>query len=315
MSAGPPLPADLWDSLPPEARALIQALRAEAAEMQARVRALQRNVQELQERLNQNSTNSSRPPSTDPSTVKRRPPSPASGRLSGGQPGHERQRRPLLPPDHVQILKPTRCRRCGHALRGDDPKPLRHQVLELPKIRPDVTEYQLHRLCCFRCGVSSCASLPAGVPTGGQGPRLQALLALMARAYRMSKRMVQTFYADVLGVPVCAGQVCASEAETAAATDPVVGELREYVRGQPANGNRSRVEGNTRIGPDSECGVAGGRWRGQRSGTPGGAQTGQSVTRVAPAPRQRFGEADSSQNELETGARPLAIRRAIVCWW
>jgi transposase len=57
----------------------------------------------------------------------------------------------------------------------------------------------------------------------------------MTGAYRMSKRMVQTFCADVLGVPVCAGQVCASEAETAAATEPVVDELREYVKSQPAN--------------------------------------------------------------------------------
>jgi transposase len=64
---------------------------------------------------------------------------------------------------------------------------------------------------------------------------LQAVLALMAGAYRMSKRMVQTFCADVLGVPICAGQVCACEAETAAATEPVVRELREYVRSQPAN--------------------------------------------------------------------------------
>jgi transposase len=235
MSARPPLPADLWDSLPPEARALILAQRAELAALRAEVQALQRQVQELSDRLNQNSTNSSRPPSTAPPTAKRRAPRPPSGRSCGGQPGHRLQRRPLLPPDHVQALKPTRCRRCGHALRGEDPQPLRHQVLELPKIRPEVTEYRLHRLCCPRCGASTCSSLPAGVPAGGQGPRLQAVLALMTGAYRMSKRMVQTFCADVLGAPVCAGQVCASEAETAAATEPVVQELREYARRQPAN--------------------------------------------------------------------------------
>jgi transposase len=228
MSAGPPLPADLWDSLPPEARALILALRAEVAQLRAK-------VQELQDRLNQNSTNSSRPPSTDPPAVKRRPPRPPSGRRPGGQPGHERQQRPLLPPDHTEVLKPTQCRRCGHALAGADPQPLRHQVLELPPIRPEVTEYQLHRLHCPRCGLPTCAALPAGVPTGGQGPRLQAVLALMTGAYRLSKRMVETFCADVLGVPVCAGQVCASEAETAAAIDAVVQELRDYVRRQPAN--------------------------------------------------------------------------------
>jgi transposase len=108
-------------------------------------------------------------------------------------------------------------------------------VLELPPIRPEVTEYQLHRLRCPRCGASTCAALPAGVPTGGQGPRLQAVLALMTGAYRMSKRMVQAFCADVLGVPVCAGQVCASEAQTAAATEAVVQQLRDFVREQPAN--------------------------------------------------------------------------------
>src|SRR5262249_61597027 len=57
----------------------------------------------------------------------------------------------------------------------------------------------------------------------------------MTGAYRMSKRMVQPFCADVLGVPVCAGQVCASEAATVAATEPVTQELKEYVRSQPAN--------------------------------------------------------------------------------
>jgi transposase len=73
------------------------------------------------------------------------------------------------------------------------------------------------------------------VPGGGQGPRLQAVLALMTGAYRMSKRMAQTFCADVFGVPVCAGQICASEAETAAATEAAVKELRDFVRCQPAN--------------------------------------------------------------------------------
>jgi transposase len=235
MSARPPLSADLWDSLPTEGRALVLALRAEVAGLQVQVQALRQQIQDLQEQLNQNSTNSSRPPSTDPPAVKRRPPRPPSGRRSGGQPGHERQQRPFLSPDCTEILKPAHCRRCGHALAGADPQPLRRQVLELPPIKPEVTEYQLHRLRCPRCGVSTCARLPDGVPAGGQGPRLQAVLALMTGAYRMSKRMVQTFCADVLGVPVCAGQVCASEAQTAAATDAVVKEVRDYVRSQPAN--------------------------------------------------------------------------------
>src|SRR5262249_46391363 len=187
MSEGPPLSADLWGRLPAEAQALILALRAEVAELRAKVKEQQQHITQLQERLNQNSTNSSRPPSADPPT--------SLGRGRGGQPGHERQQPPLLPPAHTEVLKPSRCRRCGHALQGDDPQPLRHQVLELPKIRPEVTEYRLHRLRCPACGLATCASLPAGVPSGGQGPRLQAALALMAGAYRMSKRIAPTFCA------------------------------------------------------------------------------------------------------------------------
>jgi transposase len=235
MSARPPLPADLWDSLPAEARALILALRTQVGELQTKLLCLQQQVQTLQDQLNQNSTNSSRPPSTDPPAVKRRPPGSPSSRKGGGQPRHERQQRPLLPPDHLVSLKPSRCRGCGHSLSGQDSRPLRHQVLELPAIRPEVTEYQLHRLTCPRCGLSTCARLPDGVPTGGQGPRLQSVVALMTGAYRMSKRMVEIFCADVFGTPLCAGQVCAVEAEMAVATDAVVSELREHVRSQPAN--------------------------------------------------------------------------------
>ncbi len=147
MSAGPLLPADLWDSLPPEASALILALRAEVAELRTKVREQQEQLRELQERLGQNSTNSSRPPSADPPAVKRAPPKPPSGRRSGGQPGHALQQRPVLEPTRPPVvLKPSACRRCGHALTGADPQPLRHQVLELPAFRPDVTEYHLHRL-------------------------------------------------------------------------------------------------------------------------------------------------------------------------
>ena len=106
MSAGPPLPVDLWDSLSPEARALIRTLQAEAAELRAKVRALQQQVHDLQERLNQNSTNSSRPLSTDLSTVKRRPPRPVSGRKPGGQPGHERRQRPSSHPITLRFSSP-----------------------------------------------------------------------------------------------------------------------------------------------------------------------------------------------------------------
>jgi transposase len=233
MTPVPPISAEVWDQIPRAAQAAILALMRS---YEQRLATMQRRIEELEQQLGQNSTNSSKPPSSDPPTVKRAPPRPPSGRRSGGQPGHALQQRPLLEPTRPPIpLKPSACRQCGHALSGSDPEPLRHQVIELPVFRPDVTEYQLHRLRCAGCGRTTCATLPAGVPAGGQGPRLQGTVALLTGAYRLSKRQVDSLCADVLGVPLSAGQVCALEADTVAATAAVVAELRAYVKEQPAN--------------------------------------------------------------------------------
>src|SRR5499427_3952245 len=102
MSPHPPITESLWNTVPAEAQAAILAVIA----------ALEKRIAELEQRLNQNSTNSSRPPSSDPPAVKakRRPPPPPSGRNRGGQPGHKRHTRPLVPPEHLREtfeVKPT----------------------------------------------------------------------------------------------------------------------------------------------------------------------------------------------------------------
>ncbi len=232
MSQGPPIPKGLGDLIPPAAQAALLAL---LGKLHTDIAALQQQVADLQARLGQNSQNSSRPPSTDGPTVKRRPPPEASGRRRGAQPGHPLQRRPLLPPDEEIPRKPTACRRCGAALTGSDPQPLRHQVIDLPPVQPHVTEYQLHRLACPRCGTCTCGTLPAGVPTGQQGPRLQGVLAVLTGAYRLSKDQARALCADLFGIPVCPGTTCQLEQQTAAALDPVVNELRAHVQTQHAH--------------------------------------------------------------------------------
>src|SRR3954447_13893219 len=229
MPSVPPIPVELWDQIPPAAQAAILAL---IQQYEQRLQALQRKVDQLTQRLNQNSTDSSRPPSSDPPHVERRPPTPSSGRKKGGQPGHARQQRPLVPPDQVEQtipLKPITCRRCGHALRGDDPQPRRHQVAEIPPIRPEVTEYRLHRLTCPACGTRTCASLRAGVPAGCFGPRLQAVLAVLAGAYRLGKRPIRQLAHDLFGLSISTGMVAKLEQFTAEALARPMAELEEHV--------------------------------------------------------------------------------------
>jgi transposase len=108
---------------------------------------------------------------------------------------------------------------------------LRHQVWDIPPLRPVVTEYRRHRLLCLRCGVTTCGQAPAGQ----DGPRLKAACALLSGAYRLSKAKTARLLADLFAIPLCAGQVCAIEAEVGQQLKPVVDELLVAARQQPAN--------------------------------------------------------------------------------
>jgi len=199
---------------PPEAQAIIRALLAK--------------IQELQDRLKQSPRNSSSPPSSEHPHAKPPRRKPRATRPPGGQPGHPRHERPLLPSelcDDVIPLKPATCRRCGRALAGEDAAPLRHQVWELPEIKPHVTEYQRHRLACPRCGDTTCAALPPGVPAGQSGPRLVAFAGLLMAYFRQSKRRTALFLEALLRQPCCPGLVLKMQAQVTQALRPAYEEL------------------------------------------------------------------------------------------
>jgi transposase len=134
--------------------------------------------------------------------------------------------------DEVVVLKPDQCRGCHAPLLGDDPSPFRHQVIELPPIKPVVTEYQWHQLVCAACGEVSRAPWPKGVPSGTYGPRVQATVALYTGSYRLSKRTTQQMMDEVFGVPMSVGTISPLEQATTAAVAVPVEEARSYVHEQ-----------------------------------------------------------------------------------
>jgi len=192
---------------PPEARAIIRALLAKIAALEAENAELRARIEELERRVKgKTPQNSSLPPSSQHPHARPRTGKKKSRRKRGGQPGHKKHERPLIPTDEcddVQQIKPSECRRCGAKLLGSDPEPLRHQVWELPEIKPEVTEYQQHRLTCPCCGETTCGELPVGVPRGQTGPRLMALTAMLMAYFRQSKRRTAEFLAALLGQPCC----------------------------------------------------------------------------------------------------------------
>jgi len=214
-------------------QAEVQRLRAEHTRLCADNAALQDRIRELEARLGQHSGNSSRPPSADLPQAPRRPPRPPTGRRRGAQPGHRAHQRPLAPPeqvDHFVEHWPTTCPACAAVLSRDPSLAVRavqrHQVLELPPVRATITEHRLYRVRCPHCRQETRATLPAAVPFGAFGPRLQATVATLSGRYRLSRREVATMCRDVLGAPLAVGSVDQLCQATSAALAAPVGALQ-----------------------------------------------------------------------------------------
>ncbi len=224
MQPTPPLPQDIWERTPREAQDSILAL-------EARVAALEATVQDLRERLQQHSRTSSRPPSSD-APNRQRPRGTPSGRKPGGHVGHPGHTRTLVTVEEVDgllPLKPGECARCQPPLRGTDAFPQRHQMLEMPPIKPLVTEYQLHQLVCPACGDLTRAAWPQGVATLASGPRVQAMTARLTGASRLSKRLTQGLWAEIFGLPRSLGTLANLEQTMARTLAEPVAQARTSV--------------------------------------------------------------------------------------
>lgn len=217
-------------------------LRAENEHLRAENQELRQENAELRERLNErNKTpqNSSLPPSSQHPHAKPAPRKRRSGKKRGGQPGHPQHKRPLIPSEEcaeVIPLVPQQCRGCQAKLSGVDLDPKRHQVWEIPEIKPSVTEYQQHRLVCPDCGETTCAELPAGVPTCEAGPRLMALVSLLTAHFRQSKRRTALFLQSILNQPCSASWVVKLEKRMTEVLQSPYGEIVAELPQQPVLG-------------------------------------------------------------------------------
>jgi transposase len=224
----------------------ISALEAELAATVARVAeqddqiskqaqeitALKAQVAELLEKLNQNSSNSHKPPSSDPpgNRQQRRAKAKEKRRKRGAQRGHQGSRRQLLPPEQVDKFVdhfPHECENCWKPLPEiPDPHATRYQYTEVPPIRPHTTEHRRHAVTCPHCSyVTRAAYDETKIPSAPFGPRLMALMAMLTGIYHLSRRKAQCLLSDVLGVEVSLGGLSNVEARVSDAVKPVVAEV------------------------------------------------------------------------------------------
>lgn len=144
---------------------------------------LAERIQELEDQLAKNSSNSGKPPSSDgydqpaPRSLRKR-----TRRKSGGQPGHRGETlKAVETPDHIKVHRVNQCRGCGQSLRrrkasGHE----KRQVFDLPKVQVRVTEHRAEIKTCPCCGTENRAPFPSGVGQAVQyGPEIKAQMTYL----------------------------------------------------------------------------------------------------------------------------------------
>jgi len=198
---------------------------------------LQAKVKTLTERLTKyetpkNSGNSSKPPSSDfPKPKKTQSLRGKTGKKPGGQPGHEgKTLRMVETPDIVQPLKPQCCAGCGHKFEDHQFVAAgRKQVIDIPPIKPAVTEYQVFEAQCT-CGHKTTAQYPAGVQKSvSYGDNILALVSYLSARQYMPVARIAEFFASVFNLKISTGGICYLLEKSKLKLTPQYEGIRQFV--------------------------------------------------------------------------------------
>jgi len=216
---------------------VIDALWESMKQLENKCNKFSKRLENAEEKLQTNSRNSSKPPSTDIHKKKKERRYPKSHKKStkkqGAQLAHKGKGRKLIPTEEVDdvvvCLPPKQCQ-CGGSIKAEPDKRQRHQVHELPVVKPIVTEYQRVFGRCACCDKHHFGDLPVGVPSGMLGIRAIATIATHTGKYRMSKRMTQVAFADHYGLEISVGTVSNAEKITSDALEQPTQDVLDYVQ-------------------------------------------------------------------------------------
>ena len=179
---------------------IIERMEITQKQMQARQEEMAAEILDLKQRLNQNSGNSSKPPSSDGFNKPVKSQLPKTKGKKGGQTGHSGKTLEMVAePDQIRLCQPERCV-CGQtAWIADGLVAERRQVFDLPKPKFEVLEYRrVARLC--RCGQTVSGEFPEGVAAPVQyGLGVQAMAALLSVQGCLSYRKIGQLFKDLYG--------------------------------------------------------------------------------------------------------------------
>lgn len=224
-----------WEKTPESVKQLVRSLIGRIEQIEQQYEELKAENQLLQEQVNKNSQNSSKPSSQDLGKGFKPKARAKGGRKQGGQPGHEGHEQSLYPIEaceSVEEYRPPECWRCGEALAGDDPQPHRVQIVELPEVVPVIHEHRFHQLGCDHCGAWTRAWSDKIMNGSRYGERVVAHVALLSGLYRQSHRMVQQLLSELFGIEISVGSINRLRQEACDAVDQPVLQVWDYVQAQ-----------------------------------------------------------------------------------
>lgn len=209
---------------------IIENLRQENALLRAR-------LAELERRLGLDSSNSSKPPSSDGLKKPSRTGSlrEKSGKNSGGQRGHKGETlRQTSAPDRVIDHYPTGCEQCG-GTGGASLSHQKRQVVDLPEPQGlTVTEHRAHTCGCTNCGAHIQAGFPDDVAAPVQyGPRLTAQIVYLRNCQFIPEDRLAELLKDLYGIDISTATIAAMEQRKAEELAPVAQAIAGRVKQAP----------------------------------------------------------------------------------
>jgi transposase len=217
-------------------RELLASKDRAIAEKDRRIAELEAELAELRRRLGLNSTNSSKPPSSD--GLKKKPRLARSlrgrsGKKSGGQEGHKGDTlRPVAKPDFVVSHEACACQHCQTPFDAKSAIGLeKRQVFDLPERLLLVTEHQATVYRCEQCRAVTKGTFPSGVISATQyGERIKAAAIYLNIQQLVPEDRTAQALSDLFGAPsVCPASVVAWVGKKDEELKPVYESIGERV--------------------------------------------------------------------------------------
>ena len=165
---------------------------------------LEKAIEDLKEKLNINSKNSSKSPSSDPHRAKKKK---IKKKKRGPKHGHKGFWRKLFFKNKITSSKnifPKKCPKCG----GEKLKSIKvekRQVIELPEIKPVINEYNIYTGRCINCNQKVKAERPKDCKYLF-GPRLMGFISLIIGEMTLPTRKMQKLL-KYLNIPISLGSI------------------------------------------------------------------------------------------------------------